>query len=349
MVKNKVLTMPFGISFASLKETVLNGFTLTHKGFIEWFKRAEMMSHLPLNLPLQTVVNKMKILSIAAFFFSIPRVQAQDGEFDILGDEPVKVEKVNYAFKTTKVINLQSLEMTDFGVLDFKMMHRFGALNAGPVNAFGLDQASVRFGLEYGITQNLMVSLGRSNVNGLKNADAFLKYRLMHQNSDNSYPLSILLLAGTQYGLVDPESAIKPSTEQRSSYVFQAILGRKFSEDFSLLLSPTYIVNASNSSWTIPGSNAVNSFALGIGMRQKLSARTTLNVEYIPILTQKGNVFNSFSIGMDVETGGHVFQFHLTNSAGLNETQFIRNTTTVWDNAGIRLGFNLSRVFTIVK
>ncbi len=347
MVKNTGWKISFGFS---LPNTLCRWFNVINLvGFMELLNNACMIKSFKLKFPIPITANAFKFFSIVSLLFYIPNIQAQDEEFDLLGDEPVKVEKVNYAFKTTKVINLQSLEMTDFGVLDFKMMHRFGAFNEGPVNAFGLDQASVRFGLEYGITPNLMISLGRSNVNGLKNVDAFLKYRLMHQNTDNSRPLSILLLAGTQYGLVDPESVSKPNAEQRSSYVFQAILGRKFSEDFSLLLSPTYILNASNSSWTVPGSNPVNSLALGIGIRQKLTARTTLNAEYIPILTQKGNVFNSFSVGMDVETGGHVFQFHLTNSAGLNETQFIRNTTSVWDNAGIRLGFNLSRVFTIVK
>lgn len=274
---------------------------------------------------------------------------AQD-DFELLEDDSqVRVEKVNYAFKTTKVINLQSLEMTDYGVLDFKMMHRFGAINEGAVNAFGLDQASVRFGLEYGIMEDLMISLGRSNVNGLKNADAFLKYRMMHQNSDNSRPFSLLWLAGAQYALLNPESSFYSTPEQRSSFVLQSIIGRKFSEKFSLQLSPTFITNAFNTRWTQPGFEAQNLWALGIGFRYKVSPRTAFNAEYIPILTPKGAVYNSLSVGLDVETGGHVFQFQLTNSAGLNETQFIANTNSQWNNAGVRLGFNLSRVFTIVK
>jgi len=294
---------------------------------------------------------KLSFIASLILFLNVSNIHAQEDDFDLLGDAPQKVEKVNYAFKTTKVINLQSLELTDYGVLDFKMMHRFGAVNAGPVEAFGLDQASVRFGLEYGITPNLMISLGRSNVHGLKNADAFLKYRLMHQNTDNSRPFSLLLLAGTQYALINPETPVAdvPDANRRTSYVFQAILGRKFTEDFSLQISPTFISNAKNTSWTIPGSEIQNLWALGIAFRNKISARTSLNFEYIPILTSKGNMINSLSIGMDVETGGHVFQFQLTNSAGLNETQFIANTQNKWNNAGIRLGFNLSRVFTIIK
>jgi len=239
--------------------------------------------------------------------------------------------------------------VTDYGVLDFKMMHRFGAIDSGPVNAFGLDEASVRFGLEYGIIEDLMISLGRSNVNGLKNTDAFLKYRIIHQNSDNSKPFSLLVLAGAQYAFINPVSSYYSTPAERSSYVLQSIIGRKFSEKFSLQLSPTFIVNAFNTRWTQPGVAAQNLWALGLGFRYKLSTRTAFNAEYIPIFTPKGAVYNSLSLGLDVETGGHVFQFQLTNSAGLNETQFIANSTSQWNNAGIRLGFNLSRVFTIVK
>ena len=300
----------------------------------------------------QNVLNRSVLsLLIGAFSLVSNGLLAQGDEFDLLGEAPISVEKVNYAFKTTKVINLQSLELTDYGVLDFKMMHRFGALNSGAVNAFGLDQASVRFGLEYGITHNLMVSLGRSNVNGLKNADAFVKYRLMHQNTDNSKPVTLLMLVGTQYALINPNTPSQeaPNANQRSSFVFQAIVGRKFSEDFSLQLSPTYIVNAYNERWTQIGVEPQNIWALGLGFRYKITPRTAFNFEYIPVLTSKGNVINSLSVGLDVETGGHVFQFQLTNSAGLNETQFIANTNTQWNNAGIRLGFNLSRVFTLIK
>jgi len=299
--------------------------------------------------------NSINRLVIAIIFSALslgsPDSFAQGDDFDLLGEDSISVEKVNYAFKTTKVINLQSLELTDYGVLDFKMMHRFGALNSGAVNAFGLDQASVRFGLEYGITHNLMISMGRSNVNGIKNADAFLKYRFMHQNTDNSKPVTLLLLAGTQYALINPNipSQEVPNANQRSSFVFQAIVGRKFTEDFSLQLSPTYIFNAYNDRWTQIGVEPQNIWALGLGFRYKFTPRTTFNFEYVPILTSKGNVYNSLSLGLDVETGGHVFQFQLTNSAGLNETQFIANTTTQWNNAGVRLGFNLSRVFTIIK
>jgi len=85
-----------------------------------------------------------------------------------------------------------------------------------------------------------------------------------------------------------------------------------------------------------------------MGLRRKLTMRSSLNVEWIPVLSDKGSFYNSFSIGMDIETGGHVFQMGFTNSIGLSENLFLTRNTTQWNNAGIRFGFNMSRVFTLV-
>jgi hypothetical protein len=280
------------------------------------------------------------ILVIALSFVSL-KLSAQDD--DLLGDEPAITanNKVNFAFKTTKVINLQSLELLGPGVFDFKMNHRFGALSEGPINAFGLDLATIRFGGEYGINRKLMAGIGRSNVSGIKNVDGYLKYRVFQQTSDNKKPLSLLLFYGIE-NKIGPSYSTLPASN-KLTHVAQLIIGRKFNETFSAQLSPSYVMgyNSYNA--------AFNQVALGMGMRMKLTMRTTLNAEWIPILTNKGMVRNSASIGFDIETGGHVFQVHFTNSSGLNEAQFISNTNDTWDTYGIRFGFNLSRVFTIVS
>lgn len=273
--------------------------------------------------------------------FATLKLSAQDD--DLLGDEPAieANNKVNFAFKTTKVINLQSLEMLGPGVFDFKMNHRFGAFNNGPINAFGLDFATIRFGGEYGINRNLMAGIGRSNVSGSKNVDGYLKYRVFQQTSDNKKPVSLLLFYGIENKIGPSYSDV--NTSKKLTSVAQVIIGRKFNETFSAQFSPSYI-SGYNSYNT-----AFNQVALGMGMRMKLTMRTTLNAEWIPILTNKGLVRNSASVGFDIETGGHVFQVHFTNSSGLNEAQFISNTHDTWDTYGIRFGFNLSRVFTIVN
>jgi hypothetical protein len=189
--------------------------------------------------------------------------------------------------------------------------------------------------------------MGRSNVYQSKNVDALLKYRFLQQKTEGM-PISLLGVIGTQYLLGSRLDSILTNA-QRASYFGQLIIGSKVNENLSIQFSPTFLHNTSHAVISDPNSQVSQQWALGMGMRYKISKRSSINVEYIPIFTDKGSVYNSFSVGMDLETGGHVFQFHLTNSMGLNEAQFISNTTNQWDNAGIRLGFNLSRVFTIIK
>ena len=287
------------------------------------------------------------LLSLVFLGFGSHILSAQDEDFDLLGDDLAQVRDVGYSFKTNRVINLQSLESTSQGVLDFKMFHRFGAWNSGFYEGFGLDQATVRFGFDYGLTKRCQLSMGRSNVNQSKNVDAFVKYRLLQQKTEGM-PISLLGVFGTQYLLGSRLDSIL-TNQQRASYFGQLIIGSKVNENLSLQFSPTFLYNTSHAVIYDPNRQASQQWALGMGMRYKISKRSSINVEYIPILTSKGSVYNSFSVGMDLETGGHVFQFQLTNSMGLNEAQFISNTTNQWNNAGIRLGFNLSRVFTIVK
>ena len=317
----------------------------------------------------------LRVAAIALGSVAMNVVQAQDDTSFSLFDEPSApvAEKVQYAFKTTKVVNLQSLELIDPGVFDFKMSHRFGAMNGGAaafnsedaVNAFGFDVATIRFGGEYGVNENLMVGLGRYNVKSEKGVDAYVKYRLMHQTSDNKKPLSILLLGAVDYKNTQYDRTIMgiagPVTiawgipgKQRLSYVGQVIVGKKVNDDFSWILSPTVVVSGmsdrcdAGSESFVSSGTAKTQFALGMGFRNKLSSRTSLNMEYIPILNGNGDFYNSFSVGFDVETGGHVFQFDFTNSVGMNESMFITRNTDRWGAAGVRLGFNLHRVFTVV-
>jgi hypothetical protein len=335
-------------------------------------------------------------LLLAVLLTSVSTLIAQDDTSFSLLDEPAvpQGEEVQNAFKTTKVVNLQSIELIDAGVFDFKMSHRFGAVNSGAVNAFGLDVATIRLGGEYGLNRRTMLGLGRYNVKSEKGVDAYVKYKLISQTTDNKNPLSVLLLGAVDYKntryqfdnartlavgeAIDPKDPTRfwqLSMPQRMSYVGQVIVGRKQNDKFSWQVSPTFVyygtattlAQAKSGKWVgfdsttsiktgEQGGSAmmVNSgvsqfqLALGLGMRYKITTRTSLNVEYIPVLTGRGDFRNSFSIGFDIETGGHVFQVDFTNSIGLNESLFISRNTTQWNTAGVRLGFNLHRVFTVV-
>ena len=270
---------------------------------------------------------------------AVSSLSAQD---DLLGDdmpsEPLKTP-VNFAFKTTRVVNLQSVETLGEGVFDFKIQHRFGALNTGASNAFGLDLATIRIGGEYGLTPKVTLGLGRSPVE--KTVDGYAKIKWVQQMRGGGSPVSVLTVASAAYR--NQNYTAEPTTVERLAYVGQVIVGRKFSEKLSVQVVPS-VVHYNWVNVAVPNTQ----FALGVGMRHKLTMRSSLNLEWIPVLSDKGMFYNSFSIGMDVETGGHVFQMGFTNSIGLSENLFLTRNTTQWNNAGIRFGFNMSRVFTLV-
>ena len=256
------------------------------------------------------------------------------------------IEKVSSAFKSSRVINGQSMELIGKGVLDVRILHRFGYVNEGFDNFFGLDEASMRMGLDYGISRNLTVGLGRSTAK--KEVDAFFKWRLLQQSTGaRNIPVSIIWVSGmTAFGTKWADPDRKNRFSSRLGYFHQLIIGRKFSDRFSLQLAPIMahrnlvtLADQSNDTW-----------ALGIGSRLKLSKRVAFVVDYHPILSGKEpGTFDPLSLGFDIETGGHVFQLHFSNATGMNEKEFLTNTTGDFWKGEIRFGFNLSRVFTLRK
>lgn len=276
--------------------------------------------------------------------------QAQD-LLDLLGEDST-VTYTNASFKTSRVINAHSLENTAHGVLDFKINHRFGALSSGPENAFGLDgPATIRLGLDYGITDRLMVGLGRSNYQ--KTVDGFVKYKFLRQCDQGcKMPITLALVAAmsanTQAAKDVPwygEGRTDYYTH-RLSYSFQAIVGRKFNESFTLQLMPG-VVHRNLVKLDSEKNDLLNVGAAG---RYKLTKRLAFNAEYFYVLPDQGprDMYqNSLSMGFDIETGGHVFQLHFTNSPGMFERAYIAETTGDFFKGDIMFGFNISRVFTI--
>lgn len=257
---------------------------------------------------------------------------------------------INYAtatFKTTRLINGHSVENVGKGVLDVRISHRFGTVNKGAYEFFGLDNASMRLGFDYGISNRLMVGIGRSTYQ--KTFDAFFKYKILAQSTGKrNMPITLSYvptIAMQSLKWANPNQ--KNYFSSRLFFSHQLIIGRKFSEGTSLQLMPTLvhrnIVDSFNQSNNI--------FAIGIGGRQKLSKRISVNVEYYYLIPKYRlpNTTNCLSIGFDIETGGHVFQLHFTNSTGMHERAFISETTGKWEKGDILFGFNLSRVFTIGK
>lgn len=297
------------------------------------------------------------------------RIQAQDST-NLMSKLEKEVSEsgngINYAtaaYKTTRLVNGHSTENVHKGVMDVKISHRFGTIGGtegGSYNLWGLDNATMRMGFDYGITDNLMVGVGRSTYK--KTYDAFFKIKLLRQSTGSrNMPITLSYVP-----TINIKTAPRPPANRKNyfysklSYSHQLIIGRKFSEATSLQLMPSMV---HNNLAELTG-DANNIYAIGIGGRQKISKRVSINVEYYYQLTNNklkesiepstGTVIrpastNSLSIGFDIETGGHVFQLHFTNSRAMNESGFITETTDEWEKGHILFGFNISRVFTIGK
>lgn len=296
---------------------------------------------------------KKNIVFILVATFITSGLFAQEVDLFKTMDEDAKKadsKKTDYAiatFKTTRLINGHSVENVGRGVLDMKISHRFGTLNKGGYELFGLDNASMRMGLDYGITDRFMIGIGRSTFE--KQYDGFFKYKLFRQSSGlNNMPVTVSFVGSMMLKtLRDPDPTIKRNFSDKLFYTYQLLIGRKFSPSTSVQFMPTVV----HYNLVPKATNKNDIIALGIGGRQKISKRISLNAEYYYVLpsTKLENTYNSLSLGVDIETGGHVFQLHFTNSTGMTERTFISETTGTWGKGDIHFGFNIARVFTIGK
>jgi hypothetical protein len=260
----------------------------------------------------------------------------------LLGPDSAKKEYVDAAFKSSRVIMSHSIEMLKPGVLDFRILHRFGKVNGGFYEFFGLDgPATVRLGLDYGLTNNFSFGIGRSAYK--KELDGFIKFRPVQQSTGpKSFPFSIVGVAGITYAA--DTITKRGRTSDRFAYYWQAIVGRKFSEAFTLQLIPTLLHRNK-----VSQGEDNDLYAGGIGSRIKLSKRISLNVDYYYVFNQPPGIRNPLSVGFDIETGGHVFQLHFTNALGINERAFLSETSDNWGDGDIQFGFNISRSFQLKK
>lgn len=291
-----------------------------------------------------------KILYISLLFLSYNVTTAQEVDLFKTAEEEnkkeaAKAEPVIATFKSTRVVHGHSVETTKRGILDFRIHHRFGFINTGTYELFGLDNATMRMSFDYGITDKFSIGIGRSTFQ--KQMDGFLKYKLVSQTTGSpSIPVSIALVASGIIKTIKNNDPRKPyTTADKTAYAYQVIIARKFNEKTSIQLMPTLV----HYNLVPKASDPNDMFSLGIGARQKISRRVSINAEYYHQFNQFSGTQNSIAIGVDIETGGHVFQLHFTNSTGMTEPTFIHETTGDFFNGDIHFGFNISRGFTLKR
>lgn len=302
------------------------------------------------------IMRTIRISILLLLFTSIARFSPAQELLDLLKDDKPQVNYAYATFKTTHVVLGQSIENPASGTLQFLIQHDFGSLNQGAYNMWGLDQSTIRLGLEYGINNWLSAGIGRSSYE--KTFDGSLKAKILRQSTGSrTMPVSLSLYGATALNSMRwTDNSRTNYFSSRISYVAQLLIARKFSNSLSLQLSPTYI----HKNLVKTRNDRNDNISVGIGGRYKIAQRTSINAEYfyqIPgfvnsyevSATETAKYQNCLSVGVDLETGGHVFQFRLTNAQPMFERSFITETTNKWTDGGIFLGFTINRVFTVAQ
>ena len=285
---------------------------------------------------------------------SLSQIKAQDSLLRSVSDSLSAAGGTQYVtgtFKALYIVNMKTIEAPAAGALNFEIQHRFGTVNEGAYHLWGLDFATLRLGLDYGISDRFSVGIGRSSV--LETFDGYVKYKLLRQTENQGVPVSIALLGTTSYytdTIAVPrelKSAFK--SEYRLAYTAQILIARKFNSRLSIQVTPTFLhynlVDSAN--------DHNNVFALSAGGRFKITKRMAITAEYNYLFPNQLNSYtglslhNALSFGWDIETGGHVFQLVFTNAQTMNEPQYIGQTTGTWGNGDIYFGFNISRIFNL--
>jgi opacity protein-like surface antigen len=297
---------------------------------------------------LLTAIYRAAGLSLLLGALATPAAHAQT---DLLGQLEQETKKdaapnelVDATFKSTRLLNGHTVETPGQGTMVFLFSHNFGTVNQGFSTLFGFDNAQVRIALEYALTDRLEVGFGRSSLD--KTLDGFLKYRAVRQSTGlHATPFSLTLLASSAVTTQKFADGVNHTFGLRSAYTYQALLARKFSPEFSFQLMPTLVHRN-----LVTRENENNDvYALGGGGRYKLTKRFSVNAEYYYLLSRftADHQYNSAGVGVDIETGGHIFQLHVTNSPGLVEKQFITETDHSFFSGNLYYGFLVSRNFTV--
>jgi hypothetical protein len=308
------------------------------------------------------VLGVLALISVTTF--------AQEDMLSLLDEGGKKThDKTTATFKDATIINVQTTETVKKGTMAFNINHRFGnigvASNGGGHTLYGLDNVSdVRFGFDFGITNDLTIGIGRSKQNEL--IDGLVKYRILSQTTDNHIPVSLAFygdmgynpqLASQFFSGMAEDPTFVPKDEYRISYMGQLIIARKFGWRFSMELLPTYQHRNFVIAYVNPSNAAAETndlFAVGAGARFKLTKRFAIIADYYYTAskyrmnnTTRG-YFPPLGLGVEIETGGHVFHITFTNSSGIIENNYLPNTTDNWLKGGFKFGFNISRVFNVV-
>lgn len=285
-------------------------------------------------------------LFLVCFLLISNSLFSQDSLEDILGSTSSSAKPISTTFSSTRIVNSHSVEMIPKGVGEFRISHRFGTIEEGFYDIFGLDQAKIRLGYDYGITDKIMVGFGRNSHK--KVYDIFGRFSFLNQTIDNSTPITLQYLFASsmktlRYGKKIPFM-------QRFAQINQVLIAKKIN-NLSLQIMPSIMIHE------YEGYDKKIFSGVGAAARYLVGKRVAINIEYFARLRHNENGsqefnrifnenYNSLGLGIDIEAGGHVFQFHFSNTNTMNEQAFMFETDKTWEKGEICFGFNILREFS---
>lgn len=285
-------------------------------------------------------------LFLVGFLLISNSLFSQDSLEDILGSTSSSAKPISTTFSSTRIVNSHSVEMIPKGVGEFRISHRFGTIEEGFYDIFGLDQAKIRLGYDYGVTDKIMVGFGRNSHK--KVYDIFGRFSFLNQTIDNSTPITLQYLFASsmktlRYGKKIPFM-------QRFAQINQVLIAKKIN-NLSLQIMPSLMIHE------YEGYDKKIFSGVGAAARYLVGKRVAINIEYFARLRHNENGsqefnrifnenYNSLGLGIDIEAGGHVFQFHFSNTNTMNEQAFMFETDKTWEKGEICFGFNILREFS---
>ena len=273
---------------------------------------------------------------------------------DLLSEiDTIKADtKVESAFKSLKIVNLESTKLAGRGDFYLVVAHRFDYVNQGFDDFFGIDNANTQIKFLWGVKDWLTAHVARSGFE--ETVDLAIKYRITSQEKEG-FPFTIVGFNSLAINAeMKKENFPKLEFENRLTYVTQLLISRKLTDKLSLEIAPSYFhentlkdVLNENDTVILPNPQSNDQFAIGLGGRYKFAKRWSFNMDYAAHLNRASQSIykNPLSVGVDLETGGHVFQMHFTNSRAMHEAGYLGKTSGSWSKGEIAFGFNLVRVF----
>lgn len=242
-------------------------------------------------------------------------------------------------FHSTHSVILPTTETLQQGNLEFEVSHRFlPTVSDGSKNLFGFDgPANIKLALSYGITDDLVAAISRSNVND--NLEMIFKYRAIEFEND-FFPV-VVAVRGAAVWNTDATGR-DAGSNMNFQYYGQLVLNSMIDKKLGIGIVPSYLYNSN-----IYCPCKKYSITLGTNIQYYVSSLFSLLAEWNPTLTGFRNKYDSMSFGFELETGGHFFKIIFTNNSNLNTSQYLGGSDLDITAKNWRIGFNITRLLQL--